>query len=78
MGDLKLTRHTTAQIREKPPPSSIYYTLHLFVRPSSKWLFVLGLPNGSPEITNIRTPVILESHNFVCRPPIETRSESKI
>jgi len=44
------------------------------MRPASKWLFVLGLPSGSPEIAKVGTPVTLGPHNFVCKPPIEMRS----
>jgi len=37
--------------------------------------FVPTLPSGSPEIPKIRILAILEAHNFVCRAPIEVRSE---
>ncbi len=37
----------------KPPPSPIWYTLHLFARPTSKWLFVPGLLKGSPETARL-------------------------
>jgi hypothetical protein len=33
---------------------------------------------GSPEIPKIGTPMTLEAHNFVCRPPIEVRSKAKL
>ncbi len=45
---------------------------------TSKWLFVAGLPNGSPEIPTIGTPATLEAHNFLCRPPIAMRSKAKL
>jgi hypothetical protein len=37
------------------------------MRPTSKWHFVPGLPNGSPEIPIVGTPATLGPHNFVCR-----------
>jgi hypothetical protein len=43
------------------------------MRPTSKWLFVLGLPSGSLEIAKVGT--FATPHNFVCRPPIEMRSK---
>jgi hypothetical protein len=39
--------------------------------------FFSRLPNGSPEIPKVRTPVTLEAHNFVYRPPIEMRFKAK-
>ncbi len=41
--------------------------------PASKWHFVLGLPNESPEIPKLGTPTTLGAHNFLCRPQIEMR-----
>ncbi len=58
-GKLRLTKLTTARTWGKPPPSPLYYTLCLSTRPTSKWHFVPGLPNGSPEIPKIRTPATL-------------------
>ncbi len=40
--------------------------------------FVLGLPLGTPKILKIRTPAILEAHNFVYKPLIEVRSIAKL
>jgi hypothetical protein len=40
--------------------------------------FVPGLPSGNPEIPKIEIPVVLEAHNFVCKPPIEVRSKTKL
>jgi hypothetical protein len=40
--------------------------------------FVLGLPNGSPEIPKVGTLVTLGAHNSVCRPLIEVRSKAKL
>jgi hypothetical protein len=40
--------------------------------------FCLELPFGSPEIANIGIPTTLGSHNFVCRPSMETRFEAKL
>jgi hypothetical protein len=37
------TRLTTAQTWGKPPPSPLWYTLHLSKGPTFKWLFVPGL-----------------------------------
>jgi hypothetical protein len=45
---------------------------------TSKWLFVLGLPSGSPEIVTIGTPATLKAHNFLCRPLIVMRSKEKL
>jgi hypothetical protein len=45
----------------------------LSTRPTSKWLFVLGLPSGNLEIAKVGIPVT--PHNFVCRPLIEMRSQ---
>jgi len=49
----------------KPPPSPQYYSLCLAMGLAPKCHFVPGLPSGSPEIIKIRTPMILEAHNFV-------------
>jgi hypothetical protein len=73
-----LRRLTMARTWGKPPPSPLYYTLCLAMGPTPKYHFVLGLPNGSSEIPKIGTPATLESHNFVCRPLIEVRSEEKL
>jgi hypothetical protein len=43
-----------------------------------KYHFVLGLLNENLEIPKIKTPVTLKAHNFVCRPPIEVKSEGKL
>jgi len=40
--------------------------------------FVSRLPNGSPKIPKVGTLATLGAHNFVCRPPIEMRSKSKL
>jgi hypothetical protein len=40
--------------------------------------FVLGLPNGSPEIPSTGTLATLKAHNFLCRPPIIMRSKAKL
>ncbi len=37
------------------PPSPLQYTMCLATEPTPKCHFVLGLPNGSPEIPKIRT-----------------------
>jgi len=38
----------------------------------------VGLPNGRPEIPKIGTFATLDAHNFVCKPPIEMKSKSKL
>jgi hypothetical protein len=40
--------------------------------------FVSGLPFGNPGIPKVGTPATLGAHNFVCRPPIEMKSKSKL
>ncbi len=77
-GNFGLTRLTMARTRGKPPPSPIQYILHLSVKATSKWLFVSGLPKGSPETTKVETPTTLRGYNFVFRLPIGTRSEAKL
>jgi len=76
-GKLRLTKLTTTWTWGKPP-SFLYYILCLSMRPTSKWHFVLGLPSGSFEIPKVKTFVTLGPHNFVCRPPIEMRSKTKL
>ncbi len=61
-----------------PQPSFLYYSLCLAIGPTPKCHFVPWLPNASLEIPKIGTPVILESHNFVCISPIGMRSEKKL
>ncbi len=58
------------------PP--LQYTLQLSTGVTSKWLFVPGLPNGSPEIPIVGTPTTLEAHNLVCRLPIVMKSKAKL
>jgi len=41
-------------------------------------IFVLGFLSWSPEILKIETFAILETHNFVCKLPIEMKSEEKL
>ncbi len=48
------------------------------MEPTLKGHFVLGLPNGSPEIAEIGIPATLRAHNFACRPPIEMSFEAKL
>ncbi len=62
----------------KPPPSPLQYTLCLSTKATSKCLFVLGLPIGSFEIVKVGTPATFGPHNFVCRPPTEMRSKTKL
>jgi hypothetical protein len=41
-------------------------------------IFVPKLPSGSHKIPKIGTLTTLKSHNFVCKPLIEVRSEEKL
>jgi hypothetical protein len=77
-GQLGFIRFTTAQTWGKPPPSPLYYILYLSMGATSKWHFVPGLPSGSLEISKLGTSVTLGAHNFLCRPPIDIRSEEKL
>jgi hypothetical protein len=45
---------------------------------STQMTFCPGFPICSLEIPEIGTPATLEAYNFVCRPPIEMRSEAKL
>jgi hypothetical protein len=45
---------------------------------TSKWLFVLGLPSGSPEIAKVGTPATLRRHNFACKTSMKMKSEAKL
>jgi hypothetical protein len=40
--------------------------------------FCLGTPKWEFEIPKIGTPMTLEDHNFVCRPPVEMRYQAKL
>ncbi len=77
-GQFELTRFTMAQTWGKPPPSPLQYSLYLSMGATSKWLFVPGLPSGSPEIPIVKTPATLKAHNFVCRPPIVMKSKANL
>jgi len=46
--------------------------------PASKWHFVSGLPNGSPETPKVGTHATLGAHNFVYKPSIEIRFKEKL
>jgi hypothetical protein len=63
MGDLRFTRVTMARTWGKPSPSPILYTLHLSMRPTSKWFFVPGFPKVNLETTKVRTPATLRGYN---------------
>jgi hypothetical protein len=78
MGKHKLIRLTKAQTSGKPPPSPLYYTLCLATRLTPKCHFVVGLPNGSIEIPEAGTFVILGPHNFLQKPLIEMKFEAKL
>ncbi len=77
-GQLKHTRLTTTQTWGKPSPSPLQYTLWLSMGATSKWLFVLRLPSGSPEIPAVGTFVTLGAHNLACKLSIAMRSEAKL
>jgi hypothetical protein len=77
-GQLRTHKTTTAWTWGKTPPSPLYYTLHLSTWATSKWVFVLGLPSESPEISTIKIPMTLGAHNFVWKPLIAMRSETKL
>ncbi len=77
-GKHRLIRFTTAQIWGKPQPSPLSYTLCLARDQHPNVHFVPRLPNWSPEIPKIRTPVTLETHNFVCKPLIEMMYKKKL
>jgi hypothetical protein len=75
--------HHSSDLKEATPPSPLYYTLCLATLclatgPAPKCHFVSGLPSESLEIPKIGAPTILQSHNFLCRPSIEMRSEAKL
>ncbi len=78
MSKLELTRLTTTRTWGKPPPSPLYYTLYLSMRPTSKWHFVLGLPSENLGIPTTGTLTTLGTHNFVCRPLITMRPKPKL
>ncbi len=61
----------------------LQYFLCLFTGCAPKCHFLLGLPSWdsrveSPKIFEIGTFATLEAHNFLCRPPIEVRSKTKL
>jgi hypothetical protein len=63
---------------EKPPPSLLYYILCMATRLTLKCHFLPVLPLGSLKIPKIGILMILEAHNFVCKPLIEVRSKAKL
>jgi hypothetical protein len=74
-GNFGFTRLTTARTQRKPPPSPIEYFLCLSTAPTSRWLFVPGLPKRSPETVLVWAPGTLRSHNSLFRPPIGMKSK---
>jgi hypothetical protein len=62
------------EVTTLPPYNILYDSLHglhlngVFLR----------FQIGSPIILKIKTPTILDAHNFLCRPQIERRFEAKI
>jgi hypothetical protein len=77
MGKFGLTRFITARTWGSHHLSP-YSTICASTRPTSKWYFVPGLPNGSTKIRKVESLATLGSHNFVCRPLIELRSKAKL
>jgi hypothetical protein len=45
---------------------------------SIQMTFLSGLPNGSPKIPKVGTPMILGPHNFLRKPLIEIRFQAKL
>jgi hypothetical protein len=45
---------------------------------TSKWLFVLGLPSGSPKIVPVWIPGTLAAHNSLLKPLIGVRFEANL
>ncbi len=72
------TRLTTAQIRGKPAPSPIYYSLRYSAAPTSEWHFFPGLPSKSPETVPIWTLGTLTAHISLLRPLIRMRSKANL
>ncbi len=65
----------------KPPPSPLQYILCLSTGATSKWLFVLGFPkweSRNSHSQDSRDFATLRARNFLCRPPIEMRSKTKL
>ncbi len=72
------TRLTTTQTWGKPSPSPLQYILCLTTKLAPKCHFVSGLPSGSLEIPKVGILATLGAHNFVCRPSMEMRFETKL
>jgi hypothetical protein len=77
--------HANANSQDSPRPElggshhlPPYSILFLATGPTPKYHFVLRLPNGNLEIPKIKTPIILEAHNFVCEPSIEMKFKEKL
>ncbi len=56
----------------------LYSILCASTRPTSKWHFVPGLPNGSFEIAKVGFSTTLGPHNFMCKLLIEMRSKAEL
>ncbi len=78
MSKYRPTRLTTTQTWGKPPPSPLQYFLCLATGPTPKCHFVPRLSRWSLAIPKIGTFATLEAHNFVCKPPIEMKSKTKV
>ncbi len=74
----RLTRLTTAQIWENPPPSPLYYSMCPATGPPPKYHFVPRFPSLNPKIFEIGSLTTLEAHNFFFKPSIEMRSKKKL
>jgi len=77
-GQHGLTWLTMTWTRGKPPPSPIYYSLHCFSAPASKWLLFPGLPRRSPKTVSVWTLGTLGAHNSQLKPWIGMRSEANL
>ncbi len=62
----------------KQPPSPLQYSLCPTMGPTLQCHFVSRLSSWSPKILEIRTLVILEAHNFLCKVSIEVRSKAQL
>jgi hypothetical protein len=56
----------------------LYIILYAWPGPALKCHFVPGLSSRGSKIPKIKALAILETHNFVCKPPIEMSSKAKV
>jgi hypothetical protein len=77
-GKFRLTKFTMARTWGKPPPSPLQYTLWLAMGLASKWHLSRDSQVGVPKNPKVKIIASLGAHNFVYRPPIEMRFETKL